>query len=128
MNTRLIAIALFAVVAGPAAAQEPQAPPLSEQAVEAAELRERADRWNTASNLGLNVAIASALIGIVYSEDLENNPQADRAVVYGAAGGMATWAIGNLISRMFDRQADELLGITVDPQPGGAAVRGSVSW
>ena len=90
----VLVLALFVIAAVPAAAQEPPAQPLSEQAVEAAKLREQADRWNTVSNWGLNVAMASALIGIVYSEALENNPQADRAVVYGAGGGMATWAIG----------------------------------
>ena len=128
MITRLLALVLLTVLTASAAAQESPAPPLSEQAVEAAKLQERADRWQTASNFGLNVAIASALVGIVYTDELKGHPQADRMVVYGAAGGMATWAIGNLISRMLDNDADELLGVTVDPKPGGAAVRGSVSW
>ena len=65
---------------------------------------------------------------LVYADDLKDHPRIEQRIVYGIAGGMATWAVSGWMMRKLRREADLLDSVTVTPEPGGAAVRGSLSW
>ncbi len=120
------------LLSGPVAAQTTPATapaaPLSEQAIAAAELRQQADRWRVAGNLAIDAAIALSVGSLVYADDLKDHPRIEQRIVYGIAGGMATWAVSGWMMRKLRREADLLDSVTVTPEPGGAAVRGSLSW
>ena len=129
---QVLLVVLVLLLSGPVAAQTTPAAapaaPLSEQAIAAAELRQRADRWRIAGNLAIDAAIALSVGSLVYADGLKDHPGVDRGIVIGIAGGMATWAVSGWMMRKLRREADLLEAVTVTPEPGGAAVRGSLSW
>ena len=102
---------------------------LSDHAVAAVKLRERADRWFTVGSTAAGVALASALVGVVYDDELRKHPAADKAVVLGAAGGLTVLSFSWLLHSRLSREARELLEtVTVKPEQGGVAVNARLVW
>ena len=128
LATAVLATALVPAVT---AAQDPPDPdaPLSEQTIAATKLRERADRWFAVGSTAAGVALASALVGVVYDDELRENPTTDKAVVLGAGGGLAVLLFSWWFHNRLSREAKELLeNVTVKPEPGGVAVNASLAW
>ena len=129
----VLLVVLVLLLSGPVAAQTTPAAapaaPLSEQAIAAAELRQQADRWRVAGNLAIDTAIGLSTVGLLFYDDLQDHPSVDRGIVIGIAGSLGTWAISGLMMRKLRNEADLIeTQIAVTPEPGGAAVRGSLSW
>ena len=75
------------------------------------------------------MALGASLIAVLYSEELQEGSAADRVIVTSIFGGLSTWGIGRWLSSRLRRGAEGLIDeVTITPEPGGAAVRGSLSW
>ena len=128
LATAVLATALVPAVNAAQDAPNPDAP-LPAQMIAATKLRERADRWFTVGSTAAGVALASALVGVVYDDELREHPTTDKAVVLGAGSGLAVLLFSWWSHNRLSREAKELLeNVSVEPEPDGIAVNASLTW
>ena len=105
----LATLVLVALIAPSISAQdEPRVPSLSEQAIQAAELRVRAERWGRVADQSLQALGLASAAGLAMTGITDQHPQRTRAIDIAWIASGTVWLTTRLMERSLKKRAEAL--------------------